>query len=67
MNIIMVLILFYGNVFHYYIHDVIIIMQTYITSLYRPAGVLKHAKHRPMIQSLESVCLVNIGIEKPFM
>ena len=33
MNIIMVLILFYGNVFHYYIHDVIIIKQTYGSSI----------------------------------
>ena len=32
-NIIMVLILFYGNVFHYYIHDVIIILQTYGSSI----------------------------------
>ena len=30
MNIIMILILFYGNVFNYYIHVVIIIMQTHL-------------------------------------
>ena len=33
MNIIMVLIMFYGNVFHYYIHDIIIIKQTYDSSI----------------------------------
>ena len=33
MNIIMVLILFYGNEFHYYTHDVIFIMQTYGSSI----------------------------------
>ena len=32
MNIIRVLILFYGNVFHYYIHDVINIKLTYDSS-----------------------------------
>ena len=31
-NIIVLLILFYGNVFHYYIHDVIIIKLTYDSS-----------------------------------